>query len=275
MSLTEMYFRRCFEGVQSYQEARGLHQRLVQQLLVVRAAEERSGGDSNASAPEFRAAHWLGKLEDAYHDWLVDHLGIKSRQRQSTDQPLLSTVTVTIEESTQLESGRGATPVPVKCGAGAGTGTTPLSPNLPSSSDRLETALAYGRSVPLTSNEASAARGGTTPPVAGVTMVPSESAAKNRVDSAAADASHEATPPSPALAEAESAAVVKGDSVAAAPFTPSVTGAVLGLKQNEEEEEQQQQQHEEKQKQCPEENGGAVSRRRAGRAFLFLREQLC
>ncbi|ORC87566.1 uncharacterized protein TM35_000211720 [Trypanosoma theileri] len=108
--LTESALQHYFDDVDNYQEARVLHQRMVRYLLCERSVEEEKEEERKQQGKRpSRAAYLLGLLEESYHDWLVDHLGIKKRHRSSgsnikENRQTLSTASVTTSEYTQMES---------------------------------------------------------------------------------------------------------------------------------------------------------------------------
>ncbi|CBH12098.1 hypothetical protein, conserved [Trypanosoma brucei gambiense DAL972] len=79
--MTESVFHRYFDGIRSYQQARMLHKRVVEQLLLEHEVEEierencGEGGEYDVNRKEVLLHH----LEDAYNRWLVSHLGAKQK----------------------------------------------------------------------------------------------------------------------------------------------------------------------------------------------------
>lgn len=146
---TEATFRKCFDGAKNYQEASVLHQQLVGRLLVQREREEREEferGPKDANKRPSRASHLLGRLEEAYYDWLVGHLGIKRRCWQNDDDSLPSTASMTSTENT-AKNHRGNTPqTHTESNEVVVYSTTPpRPPRSQAPAGRLEAALTFGR----------------------------------------------------------------------------------------------------------------------------------
>ncbi|RNF08546.1 hypothetical protein TraAM80_02783 [Trypanosoma rangeli] len=144
--------RGCFDGVKSYQEARELHQRIVQELLE-REQEEEKENEDNADKGEDMAeqklqecvAHVLGRLEEAYYDWLVEHLCIKRRHGQCEDVALTTTDNDTGAENAGREAEEGQAQNQTSS-AVAACSTTPVSEPLLAVelTEKLETAPKFG-----------------------------------------------------------------------------------------------------------------------------------
>ncbi|RNF27379.1 uncharacterized protein Tco025E_00378 [Trypanosoma conorhini] len=211
---TAASLRGCFDGVKSYHEARELHQQMVQKFLRREEEEEAENEDEAdgeervaAQAPQECAAHMLGHLEEAYYDWLVEHLCIKRRHVQLEEGDALTpTGVVTGAEATGAESGEGTAQGQTDSSAAACPTTTVSLPlRAPVLTERLEAALKFGRVD--------------TPPTA--TPETEESGGGGRAEGAAAAAQ----PPSPGKANGVGATAEDGGLAApvAAAQAPSVT----------------------------------------------------
>ncbi|PBJ73995.1 hypothetical protein BCY84_13444 [Trypanosoma cruzi cruzi] len=143
----EPFLRSYFDGVKSYQEARELHQQMVQSLLQLRVEEdeeEDETGQRVAGQPERScAAQMLGRLEEVYYDWLIDHLGIRKRHGRGDDDPVALPANVNGVGNTPKGHGEKAVQSSTVSATTPCSTMTQKSTSMPM--ERLEAALNFGR----------------------------------------------------------------------------------------------------------------------------------
>ncbi|RNF21106.1 hypothetical protein TcG_03126 [Trypanosoma cruzi] len=143
----EPFLRSYFDGVKSYQEARELHQQMVQSLLQLRVEEdeeEDETGQRVAGQPERScAAQMLGRLEEVYYDWLIDHLGIRKRHGRGDDDPVALPANVNGVGNTPKGHGEKAVQSSTVSVTTPCSTMTQKSTSMPM--ERLEAALNFGR----------------------------------------------------------------------------------------------------------------------------------
>ncbi|EKF38766.1 hypothetical protein MOQ_001022 [Trypanosoma cruzi marinkellei] len=145
----ESFLRSCFEGVKSYQEARELHQQMVQKLLQLRVEEneeeeeieQRAAGRVQGSC----AAQMFGRLEEVYYDWLIDHLGIRKRHGRGDGDSVSLEANMNGTENTPKEHGENSVQSPTVSATKTCLTTTQTSTSTSMPMERLEAALKFGR----------------------------------------------------------------------------------------------------------------------------------
>ncbi|EAN97200.1 hypothetical protein, conserved [Trypanosoma cruzi] len=143
----EPFLRSYFDGVKSYQEARELHQQMVQSLLQLRVEEDeeedeigqRAAGQTQRSC----AAQMLGRLEEVYYDWLIDHLGIRKRHGRDDDDPVALAANVNGVGNTPKGHGENSVQSSTISATTACSTMTQTPTSMPM--ERLEAALNFGR----------------------------------------------------------------------------------------------------------------------------------